>query len=309
MAVNSDGQPTILSHPAMCKDCGCGNVESFHVHTLTGEAAGHGRHHHADGVTHTHSHRHADGTVHEHEHNHEHNHEHEHGAHEHDHTDHHHHGTTTALDLHAPILAKNDRLAERNRGFLKAKGIVALNFLSSPGAGKTTLLEKTLAAIARDLPAAVINGDLATANDAERLHAAGAPVAQITTGTVCHLDAEMVAQALADLPLDGCRLLLIENVGNLVCPASYDLGETYRVVLFSVTEGEDKPLKYPPIFHAADLVIVTKTDLTEAAGFDREAALRNLSQIAHHSQILELSARTGAGMDAWLAWLRERAQS
>lgn len=301
----------------MCKDCGCGIVESFTVETLVGSGKG-------SPLTHSHEHRHADGTVHAHPHEHGHGHAHDHPhAHDHDHDhahghphrevresedpapyagDTHPHGTT--LDLHAPILAKNDRIAERNRGFLKAKGIFTINLLSSPGAGKTTLLEKTLAALHPSLPAAVINGDLATARDAERLHASGAAVAQITTGTVCHLDAEMVAQAIEQLPLDDCRFLFIENVGNLVCPASYDLGENLRVVLFPVTEGEDKPLKYPPVFHAADVVVITKTDLAEAAGFDREAALANLRRIAHHSRILELSAKTGEGMDAWLDLLR-----
>ena len=154
---------------------------------------------------------------------------------------------------------------------------------------------------------ALINGDLATDNDAKRLHATGAPVAQITTGSVCHLDAEMIARGLEQLPLDGRRLLFIENVGNLVCPASYDLGENRKVVLFSVTEGEDKPLKYPPIFHAADLVIITKIDIADAVGFDRDAALANLHQIAHHSSVIELSAKTGEGMDKWLDWIRQAA--
>jgi hydrogenase nickel incorporation protein HypB len=283
----------------MCEECGCGNVESFKVSSLVGgdkrEATTHTP---EDGVVHAHEHTHADGTVHVHEHSHAH----DHGA-EHPHDDHHHHAHVQTVDLHAPILAKNDRLAERNRGFLKAKGIVALNLLSSPGAGKTTLLEKTLPSLPPDLAPALINGDLATDNDAERLHASGAPVAQITTGTVCHLDAEMIARGLEELPLDDCRLLFIENVGNLVCPASYDLGEDKKVVLFSVTEGEDKPLKYPPIFHNADLVVLTKIDMAEAAGFDRAAALENLRKVAHHSEVIELSAKSGEGMDKWLGWL------
>jgi len=283
----------------MCEECGCGIVGNFKVSTLVGGAKREESTHTPDpGVTHSHEHTHADGTVHAHEHGHSH----DHGA-DHPHDDHHHPNRT--VDLHAPILAKNDRLAERNRGFLKAKGIVALNLLSSPGAGKTTLLEKTLPALPPDLAPALINGDLATDNDAERLHLSGAPVAQITTGTVCHLDAEMIARGLEELPLDGRRLLFIENVGNLVCPASYDLGEDKKIVLFSVTEGEDKPLKYPPIFHNADLVVITKIDMAEAAGFDRAAAMENLGKIAHHSTVLELSAKSGEGMQAWLDWLRE----
>lgn len=253
----------------MCEDCGCGIVEGYKVKTLvegTKKSMDHSGHEHG----------------------------HEHG---------HSHGAQT-IDLHHPILARNDRLAERNRGFLKAKGLVAVNLLSSPGSGKTTLLEKTLGILPNELAPVVINGDLATDNDAERLHATGVPVSQITTGNVCHLDAEMIAKSLDQLPLEGRGLLFIENVGNLVCPASYDLGEDKKVVLFSVTEGEDKPLKYPPIFHHADLVIVTKIDLAEAVGFDRSAALENLHRIAHHSTILELSAKTGEGMEAWIDWLK-----
>lgn len=273
----------------MCEDCGCGIVDGYKVETLIGgskqkpvEQTGH-----SHDLDHGHGHDHSDGHHHDHEHGHSH--------------------ASTTLDLHAPILARNDRLAERNRGFLKAKGLVSVNLLSSPGSGKTTLLEKTLGVLPEHLAPAVINGDLATDNDAERLHAAGAPVSQITTGNVCHLDAEMVAKGLEQLPLDDRGLLFIENVGNLVCPASYDLGEDKKVVLFSVTEGEDKPLKYPPIFHHADLVIVTKIDLAEAVGFDRDAALKNLHHIAHHSQILELSAKTGEGMDSWIDWLKSLA--
>jgi hydrogenase nickel incorporation protein HypB len=291
----------------MCENCGCGVVEGYTVETLVGGVKSSSSHRAADGVTHSHEHRHADGTVHSHPHHHPHgaghggHHEHLHEDHEHEHPE---HGQGAAIELHAPILARNDRLAERNRGFLAAMGTVAVNLLSSPGAGKTTLLEATLAALAGSPRAAVINGDLATDNDALRLHAAGAPVAQITTGNVCHLDAEMVARGIQQLPLDGCRLLFIENVGNLVCPASYDLGETKRVVLFSVTEGEDKPLKYPPAFHSADLVVITKTDLAAAVEFNRPAAVANLRRIAHHAGILEVSAKTGDGMEAWLAWLR-----
>jgi len=271
----------------MCEDCGCGIVDGYKVETLVGGAKQGAEAHQGHG--------------HDHGHDHSHDHAHDHG-HGHDHA----HGDRKTVDLHAPILARNDRLAERNRGFLKAKGLASFNLLSSPGSGKTTLLEKTLEALTPEIPCAVINGDLATDNDAERLHASGVPVAQITTGNVCHLDAEMVAKGLDQLPLDDCRILFIENVGNLVCPASYDLGEDKKVVLFSVTEGEDKPLKYPPIFHHADLVIVTKIDIAEAVGFDRAVAMENLKRIAHHSTLLELSAKTGEGMDAWLAWLRDQ---
>jgi len=208
--------------------------------------------------------------------------------------------------VHGAILEKNDRQAERNRGYFKAKGLLVLNLVSAPGSGKTTLVEKTAAALRGRLRAGVIVGDLATDNDAARLRAAGVPVVQITTGTVCHLDAEMVARALSRLDLDALDLLIIENVGNLVCPAVYDLGEDLRVVLFSVTEGEDKPLKYPPLFHSAQVALLTKTDLTAATGFDRAAALANLRRVSHHATIFELSARTGEGLDRWCAFLVEQ---
>ena len=185
--------------------------------------------------------------------------------------------------------------------FSDARGLKVFNLLSSPGSGKTTLLERTL----RDLPrAAAIVGDLQTENDAVRLRATGAQAVQITTGATCHLDAHMVAHALEKLDVAGLEWLFIENVGNLVCPASYDLGEHKRVVLLSVTEGEDKPLKYPVIFLHADLVLVTKGDLAAVAGFDREKALAAIRQAAPQARILEVSAKTGAGLDAWYAWLR-----
>ena len=209
--------------------------------------------------------------------------------------------------MHLPLLAKNDRLAERNRGYLKAKGVFAVNIVSSPGSGKTTFVAKTLEMIAGKIPAAVIVGDLETANDAARLRDKGAPVVQVTTGTVCHLDAEMIANGIDHLEMNGKRLLIIENVGNLVCPASYDLGEAMRVVLISVTEGEDKPLKYPPIFRGAHLVIVSKIDLLAATGFDLAAARRSIQAVAPEATILEVSARTGDGMDAWISLLSEEA--
>jgi hydrogenase nickel incorporation protein HypB len=184
-----------------------------------------------------------------------------------------------------------------------------LNVLASPGAGKTTLIEKTVKALDNALPAAVIVGDLATANDAQRIRAAGAPVVQITTGTVCHLDAEMVARGLEQLELDRRRLLLIENVGNLVCPADFDLGESRRVVLLSVTEGEDKPLKYPPIFRSADAVVVTKLDLADATGCDLAALRQHLRAVAPQARVFELSARSGQGLEEWLGWLRGLAAS
>ncbi|HAL92027.1 MAG TPA: hydrogenase accessory protein HypB [Verrucomicrobia bacterium] len=227
-----------------------------------------------------------------------HNHPHEHG-HDHGHA-HGHPPPVRTLDVRKSALELNQRLADQNRGWFRAKGLKVFNLLSSPGSGKTTLLERTL----RDVPcAAAIVGDLQTENDAVRLRASGAQAIQITTGATCHLDAHMVAHALEKLEASGLDKLFIENVGNLVCPASYDLGEDRRVVLLSVTEGEDKPLKYPVIFLHADLVLVTKCDLAAAVGFDREKALAAIRQTAPKAQILEVSAKTGAGLDAWYAWL------
>jgi hydrogenase nickel incorporation protein HypB len=211
------------------------------------------------------------------------------------------------VEVRRAILEKNDRLAERNRGFFQARGLLVLNVLSSPGSGKTTLIGETMRALGQRLKTGVIVGDLATDNDARRLRESGAPVVQITTGTVCHLEAEMVARAMEKLPLAQLDVLVIENVGNLVCPAAYDLGEALRVVLLSVTEGEDKPLKYPPIFHSANIVLITKMDLAGACAFDRGQAQANLQRVSHHAQIFELSAKAGAGMAAWCDFLTAKA--
>lgn len=224
-------------------------------------------------------------------------------GHPHDHSHAHgHDGPARTVDVQKPALALNQRHADQNRGWFRAKGLKVFNLLSSPGSGKTALLERTL----RDVPrAAAIVGDLQTDNDAARLRASGAQAIQITTGATCHLDAHMVLHALERLQTDGLRYLFIENVGNLVCPASYDLGEDRRVVLLSVTEGEDKPLKYPVIFLHADLVLVSKIDLAAAVGFDRATALANVRQTAPKAKIIEISAKTGAGLDAWYAWLAD----
>jgi len=204
------------------------------------------------------------------------------------------------------ILEKNDRLAEQNRGFFRAKKLLVLNVLSAPGSGKTSFIQKTVETVGHRLRMGVVVGDLATDCDSNRLRAAGIPVVQITTGTLCHLEAEMVARAAGKLDLDGLDVLVIENVGNLVCPASYDLGERLRVVLLSVTEGEDKPLKYPPLFHSAHVAVVTKCDLAAATHFDRQTALANLGRISHHARVFETSARTGEGMESWCGFLAEQ---
>ena len=212
------------------------------------------------------------------------------------------------MDVHVPVLDANDRLAERNRGFFAAKNLLVINVFSSPGSGKTSLLQKTAEMLRGRVRIGVIVGDLATDNDAERLSRADIPVVQITTGTMCHLDARMIAEAMKKMPLDDLDVLIIENVGNLVCPASYDLGEGVRVVLLSVTEGEDKPLKYPPMFHSADVALVTKSDLADAVDFNRDAALSALNKVAHHAHVIEVSSKTGEGIEAWCEEIVERAR-
>jgi len=209
------------------------------------------------------------------------------------------------VEVRQGILKKNDLLAHGLRQRFEAANLFAVNLVSSPGAGKTTFLQATLTALHARCRVAALVGDLATERDAERLARSGAPVRQIVTGTVCHLEAEMVGSALADWDLAALDFLFIENVGNLVCPASYDLGENLRVVLLSVTEGEDKPLKYPTIFSGADVAILTKMDIAEAVGFDREEALRNIQEVRPGLEVLEISARNGLGMEAWLAKLKD----
>lgn len=201
------------------------------------------------------------------------------------------------------ILGKNDALAAANRRALAARGIFAVNLVSSPGSGKTTLLVKTLERLAGRVPAAVIEGDQQTEFDAERIRATGVPALQINTGKGCHLDAHMVGQALARLPLADGSLLLIENVGNLVCPAAFDLGEAHKVVILSVTEGEDKPLKYPDMFAAADLMLLSKVDLLPHLTFDVERAVGYALRVNPRLKVMQVSSTSGEGFDAWLAWL------
>ena len=208
---------------------------------------------------------------------------------------------TRLLEIRQGVLNKNDKLAAVLRRQFEASGVFTVNFVSSPGAGKTTFLEKTIRKLTDcGYKVAALVGDLETDNDGKRLAATGVPVKQIQTAGNCHLEAQMIRAFIADWELRNFQFLFIENVGNLVCPASYDLGEALRVVLLSTTEGEDKPLKYPPMFHSAHVAVVTKSDLAAAAGFNRELALANLQRISHHARIFELSAKTGQGMKAWL---------
>jgi hydrogenase nickel incorporation protein HypB len=214
--------------------------------------------------------------------------------------------TTRIVELRRGILKKNDELAAGLRERYAAGGVLVLNLVSSPGTGKTAFLERTLRELReRGSKVAALVGDLETDNDAKRLAASGAPVRQINTHGICHLDAEMISKHLDGWALDELDYLFIENVGNLVCPSSYDLGEKIRVALISVTEGEDKPLKYPTLFNSADAAVITKMDIAEPCGFDRELALKNINEIRPGIRIFETSAKTGTGMEEWLGYLGE----
>jgi len=312
----------------MCMTCGCGIGET------QVEGARHGHSHtHPDGTTHSHAHdhsheahdhvheqahehTHADGTTHSHTHTGPppHEHAHDHGAGDL------HYGTGAAgtsapgmtqarmVQIERDILAKNDGVAQRNRAWLAERGIFALNLVSSPGSGKTTLLVRTIEMLAGRVPVAVIEGDQQTTFDADRIRATGAPAIQINTGKGCHLDAAMVETALERLALRADSVLMIENVGNLVCPAGFDLGEAYKVVVLSVTEGEDKPLKYPDMFAAASLMLLNKVDLLPHLSFDVERCLTNARRVNPAIEIVQVSATSGEGMDAWLAWIERGAR-
>jgi hydrogenase nickel incorporation protein HypB len=215
--------------------------------------------------------------------------------------------TTRIVELRRGILKKNDELAAGLRDRYTGAGVLVLNLVSSPGTGKTAFLERTLTELrGRGARVAALVGDLETDNDARRLAASGAPVRQINTHGICHLDAEMITKHLDGWELANLDYLFIENVGNLVCPSSYDLGEKIRVALLSVTEGEDKPLKYPTLFNSADAAVITKMDIAEPCAFDRELALRNINEIRPGIRIFETSAKTGAGMKEWLGYLAEQ---
>jgi hydrogenase nickel incorporation protein HypB len=213
------------------------------------------------------------------------------------------------LPLEKKVLSENDRIAGRLRERLQEHGVFCLNFISSPGAGKTSLLERTLERFSPTERVAVLTGDIQTDNDARRLARFGFPVKQITTGGTCHLDARMIERALADWPLESLDMLLIENVGNLVCPSSYDLGETAKVVVLSAAEGEDKPLKYPAIFFKAELLVLNKTDLLPYVSFDLAQARAYALQVHPGMEIVEVSCTTGTGLDDWMKWLARRRES
>ncbi|MGG7567713.1 hydrogenase nickel incorporation protein HypB [Rhodovulum sp. DZ06] len=333
----------------MCTVCGCAgdgaSIEGGHHHHH-GEDHDHSRphSHNADGsVTwhdaEAHGHDHGHGHDHDHDHAHDHHHAHDHGhdhAHDHHHAHdhgHHHHAPAQAgngdvhyglgpAHAHAPglsqsrmieietgILAKNDAAAATNRALFEGAGTLALNLVSSPGSGKTTLLCRTIEALQGAFPIAVVEGDQQTAADADRIRATGAPAIQINTGKGCHLDAEMVREAWTRLAPQPFGVLFIENVGNLVCPAAFDLGEAAKVAILSVTEGEDKPLKYPDMFAAAGVVLLNKTDLAPHCDVDLDLYEANARKVNPEAVFIRLSARTGEGMEDWYDWLRaHRAQ-
>jgi hydrogenase nickel incorporation protein HypB len=257
----------------MCATCGCGD----------------------DGATIT-----LAGDPHPHPHPHEHDHVHPH-EHEHEHIE--------TIPLEQKVLAKNDLLAEQNREWLAQRDIVAFNLTSSPGAGKTTLLERTIRGIDGRRPVAVIEGDQETLLDAERIRATGCRAVQVNTGAGCHLDADMVRRALETLDPEPGTLLFIENVGNLVCPALFDLGERNMVVVISVTEGADKPLKYPHMFAAAELVLINKIDLLPYVDFDLDVCAANARSINPHLKVLPVSATTGEGIESWYQWIDEHVKT
>ena len=290
----------------MCGHCGCGEADATVLNLETGKETVVRR------VVHDHPHDHDHPHNHDHPHDHDHRHDHDHShAHGHDHDAHHHHSHTSPegalVELKARILAKNDALAQNNRAWFKGREILALNLVSSPGAGKTSVLERTICDLSRELRIYVIEGDQATAYDGERIRAAGAPAVQVNTGSGCHLEADMVARGLQELRPSAGSIVMIENVGNLVCPALFDLGERAKVVILSVTEGDDKPLKYPHMFRAADLMILNKIDLLPHVDFDVSRAIANATRINPAITTLALSARAGEGLEAWYDWLRREA--
>ena len=281
----------------MCGTCGCGSEENG-VRILSPlENKGH-QHHVLD-----HHHDHEHGHTHDHDHHH-----HEHGhthSHAHDH-DHHH---KTVLEVEQDILQHNEIMAARNRGYFEAKNIFALNLVSSPGSGKTALLERTLRDLKDEIPFYVIEGDQQTMNDANRIAAIEIPVIQINTGKGCHLESDMVYEAVKKLEPRNDSVLMIENVGNLVCPSMFNLGETHRVVIISTTEGVDKPLKYPDMFYTSDICIINKIDLLPYLDIDLEQLKQNALKINPKLEFFEISATKGEGLEAWYKWLKDNIKS
>ena len=277
----------------MCDTCGCSEEGEFKINDP----------HHNDGHDHDHHH-HNKHEHHDHEleHSHEHSHTHEHDGETHSHD----HGDGKMISLNVDILSQNNKLAQLNRRFFEGRKVLCLNLVSSPGSGKTTILEKTIKALIPKRKIAVIEGDQQTLLDADRIEKSGAPAIQINTGSGCHLDARMVELALEKLDVEFGSILFIENVGNLVCPAMFDLGEFKRVVVISVTEGEDKPLKYPYMFQSSHLCLINKSDLLPYVDFDTEKTIKYARSINPNMEFLIISARTGEGMELWYKWLEKQ---
>jgi hydrogenase nickel incorporation protein HypB len=283
----------------MCDTCGCGEPDAV---TIRKAGAGEPEN---KGYTHAHPHSHGDGHSHAHDHFHEGAHTHDAGGHDHDHA----HGEGgRIISIEKDILSENNRMAERNRGYFEAKGVTCFNLVSSPGSGKTTLLEATVGALKDKHTIFIIEGDQQGMLDADRLAALGVPVVQINTGSGCHLDAEMVHRALNSFDFPAGSLLFIENVGNLVCPALFDLGESARVLIMSVTEGDDKPVKYPTMFRSSQLCLINKTDLLPYVDFDVEVAERHAGRLNPDLSFLRVSATTGDGLDQWFGWVTRQVQ-
>lgn len=272
----------------MCGTCGCGSEENG-VRILS-PLENKGHQHHA------HDHHH------DHEHGHSHGHTHSH-SHDHDHTHDHHH--KTVLEVEQNILQHNEVMAARNKGYFEAKNIFALNLVSSPGSGKTALLERTLKDLKNEISFYVIEGDQQTLNDANRIAAIDIPVIQINTGKGCHLESDMVYEAVKKLDIQDNSVLMIENVGNLVCPSMFNLGEAKRIVIISTTEGVDKPIKYPDMFHSSDICIINKIDLLPYLDIDVDELKENARKVNPNLDFFEISATKGDGLEAWYTWLKE----
>lgn len=288
----------------MCETCGCGKPGEFTIHdpNHTHDHEHPHKHDHDHEHGHSHNHDHEDEHDHHHEDRHDHSHHHDH-EHDHSHGNSHDHSHPKVIDLNIDILADNNRLAQLNRRFFEGRKVLCLNLVSSPGSGKTTILEKTISALKPTQNLFVIEGDQQTMLDAGRIEKAGAPAIQINTGSGCHLDARMVDLALKKLDIASGSVLFIENVGNLVCPAMFDLGEHKRVVVISVTEGDDKPLKYPYMFETSHLCIINKSDLLPYVDFNIENTIKYARSINPDLEFIIVSARTGEGMNLWYEWI------
>lgn len=292
----------------MCTTCGCGDAENEVSILKPGEKIEMHDHSHEHGHEHHHEHGHEHHHHHGHEHEHGHEHHHHHG-HEHEHDHGHSHTHKTVIELERDILQNNQLVAERNRGYFEAKNIFAINLVSSPGSGKTSILEKTLSDLKEEIDFFVIEGDQQTFNDAQRIDDLNIPVVQINTGKGCHLDSDMVNRAVKKLTPKDHSVLMIENVGNLVCPSMFDLGEDTRVVIISVTEGEDKPIKYPDMFMSSQVCLINKIDLLPYLKFDVEKTKDYARRVNPNLQFFEVSATSGEGMEEWYAWLKSKLKS